>query len=178
MGHSTPSYLATPIIGRNSPASSNAERATTPSPLLRNSQSIGRSTPQLPAHYLSSLSEGIVYDGNNNGRQRSQTSKRSLKRKRVTYNFEEIDRRSSSTFDPEQLCTPMADRSQMNITLNKAVLGDIDDDDHDLKDIPKSTASVKNVSATNVYMDTKDSTDAVHRTSPMRSSAETNVRNI
>lgn len=152
MAHSS---AATPIIGRSSPASScNADRATTPSPLLRNSQSIGRSTPQLPPNYLSSLSEGIVYDGNNNSSNRrrggrEQTSSKKFKRKRVTYDFEEIDRRSSSTFDPDQLGRP--DGPKINIRVNKAV-GDVDDDDDSEEGVIRKKTTI--VSATDNHVST------------------------
>lgn len=70
---------------------------------------MGRSTP------LSSLCEGIVFDGNNNKNNSSQrqqdqkrrSNRRDYKPKQVTYDFEEIDRSSTSTFDPDQLTRPI-----------------------------------------------------------------------
>lgn len=125
-----------PNIGRSSPAASTSsctDRAATPSPLLRNCHPMGRSTP------LSSLCEGIVFDGNNNKNSSSQrqqdqkrrSNRREYKRKHVTYDFEEIDRSSTSTFDPVQLARPM------NIIVNS-----VEESDNGQQSLPKKATIV------------------------------------
>lgn len=90
--------------------SSGADRAATPSPLLRHSEPIGRSTP---THRLASLGEDL-YDGNNNNGRRSPKKKRV--KKRVSYDIDEIDRNSSSTFAPDQM--GREDGRHINIIVN------------------------------------------------------------
>lgn len=129
-----------------------------------------------------------MYDGNNNSSNRrrggrEQTSSKKFKRKRVTYDFEEIDRRSSSTFDPDQL--GRTDGPKINIRVNQAV-GDEDDDDDSAvrKRTTIVSASENHVSTNIVFNDERrtgvDATDAAAHgsrktPSPPRSVADSNV---
>lgn len=146
------SEVATPNFGRSSPASSYAERAATPSPLLRNCHPIGRSTPQFQSHHrhLSSLSEGVIFDGNNNSRKQNRRSnKGKLKGKHVTY--EEIDRRSSSTFDADLLdrgAVRNVEGVKINIIVNK-----VEDDPETLVKKPTIVSANHNKIFTNVFAD-------------------------
>lgn len=138
------------------------------------------------------MSEGIAFDGNNNSnndssrsRSRDQSSGRKFKRKRVTYDFEEIDRRSSSTFDPDQLARPDG-LPQMHITVNKSSVRDADEDEDGGTGghrIPKRTtmvsASADHVSTNVVFNDERrttsdDATDATGSCT-FRSLADSNV---
>lgn len=120
------------------------------------------------------------YDGNNNSNRnrRKSASSRKLKPKRVTYDFEEIDRRSSSTFDADSLRRRSA---EIHITVNKAADDEEEDPGHSLGG--KTTivsASDNHVSTKLVFNDEKganaDTTDAAQRrSSPKSFGAESNV---
>lgn len=157
-----------------SSGSSGADRAATPSPLLRHSEPIGRSTPQFQTHRLASLGGGR-YDGNNNQGQRSPKKRR--QQKRVTYDIDEIDRNSSSTFAPGG----REDGRRINIIVNNlSQKEDEEEEEDDGPALPKKTAVVsaneKHIFTNVVLNNEKDQVaETEGSASPQRSFSDTHV---